>query len=173
MLHILILAKIAALAALALPVATETQEAPAMLRDPLRPLAFLVGSCWTGTFPDGKATDTHCFESVFGGQFVRDRHIVRGGKTPYEGETLYAWEPREKRVVYTYWASDGGLSTGTMEAIRDEIVFPETHASGGGTQTMRNVWTRRSADTYDVAVGRTADGQWREMWRMTMRRDGR
>ena len=29
------------------------------VRPPLQPFAFLVGSCWTGSFPGGKATDTH------------------------------------------------------------------------------------------------------------------
>jgi len=32
-----------------------------------QPLDFLAGSCWRGTFPDGKATDAHCFDWVYGG----------------------------------------------------------------------------------------------------------
>jgi len=147
------------------------QEKTTALREPLRPLQFLVGSCWTGTFPDGKKTDTHCFESVFGGHFVRDRHTVRGGATPYEGETIYAWDAKQRKVVYTYWASDGGISTGTMEPDKSEIVFPEAYASDGARTTMKNVWVRRGEDVYDVYVAQWKDGQWREMWRMTMRRD--
>ena len=38
------------------------------------PQAFLAGSCWRGTFPDGKRTDEHCYEWVYAGQFLRDRH---------------------------------------------------------------------------------------------------
>lgn len=149
------------------------QQEPGSIREPLRPLEFLVGSCWTGTFPGGKATDTHCFESVFGGTFVRDRHVVRGGKGPYEGETLYAWDPKQKRVAYTYWASDGAISTGTMEAGRAEFVFSESYAADGGGLKLRNVWRITGTDTYDVEVSQWKDGGWREMWRMTMRRQTR
>ena len=55
----------------------------AEVRAELKPFAFLVGSCWTGTFPNGTSTDTHCFEPVYGGLFIRDRHVVRGARTPY------------------------------------------------------------------------------------------
>ena len=57
-----------------------------------KPIEFVVGSCWTGTFPDGRQTDEHCFDWLFGHRFVRDRHIVRGGPY-YEGETIYSWDP--------------------------------------------------------------------------------
>jgi hypothetical protein len=140
------------------------------LREPLRPLEFLIGSCWTGTFPGGKTTDTHCFESMFDGKFVRDRHVVRGGKQPYEGETVYAWDSRQKKVVYTYWASDGGMSTGTMEQTEGGLVFPESYEGEGGGAKMRNVWTVTARDSYDVVVSQWKDGAWRELWRMTMRR---
>ena len=152
---------------------TAQQQATPSLREQLRPLEFLVGSCWTGSFPGGTATDTHCFESVFGGQFVRDRHVVRGGKRPYEGETLYGWDPKQKKVVYTYWASDGAMSTGQMEPGQREIVFSESHASETGELKMRNLWTATGADRYDVVVTQLKDGEWRDMWRMTMRRDPR
>jgi hypothetical protein len=158
-------------AALCLALAAATTGA-ADVREPLRPLAFLVGSCWTGAFPDGKSTDTHCFECVFDGQFIRDRHVVRGGKTPYAGETIYAWHPKRQKIVYTYWASDGSLSTGEAQpGGAGEIVFPEAHASEGGEMTIKNVWSRKGADAYEVWVAEKKDGQWRELWRMTLRRD--
>jgi hypothetical protein len=157
------------IAALCAVVAT---AAAAELRDELRPLQFLVGSCWTGTFPDGKATDTHCFEPVFEGQFLRDRHVVRGAKKAYAGESLYAWDPKQKKVTYMYWNSDGGISTGVAEpGSPGEITFPEEHTSSGGETTLKSVWTRRGDDAYDVWSAQKKDGQWREMWRMTLRRD--
>jgi hypothetical protein len=54
-----------------------------------RPFEFLVGDCWVGSFPDGKATDEHCFEWVYDRKFIRDRHVVRNGEAPYFGEALY------------------------------------------------------------------------------------
>jgi hypothetical protein len=150
-------------------------QAPASgsLSEPLRPLQFLVGSCWTGTFPGAKSTDTHCFEPVYDGKFLRDRHVVRGGKQPYEGETIYAWDPKQKKVTYTYFASDGGVSTGTMETVRGGLVFSESYEGERGGLKMRNLWTVTGPDSYDVVVSQWKDGEWREMWRMNMRRSAR
>jgi hypothetical protein len=142
---------------------------PAEVRAELKPLQFLVGSCWTGTFPDGTKTDTHCFEPVYGGLFIRDRHVVRGGKTLYEGETIHAWDPRQKRLVFTYWANNGSISTGFADPQPSgEIVFPEDHSSGAA---IRSVWTPRGPDSYEILVSEQKDGQSRELWRMTMKRE--
>ncbi len=148
--------------------------AAAQLREPLKPLEFLAGSCWTGSFPGGGGADRHCFESVFDGQFVRDRHEVTGGKKPYAGETIYSWDAKGKKVVYTYWASDGAMSTGDMlPGAEGELVFSASHTPDGGELTIKSVWTRRGPDSYEAWAARKADGEWREMWRMTMRREPR
>ena len=72
------------------PPAPATTEAA----QPFAGMKFLLGHCWQGTFADGKV-DTHCFEPVYGGKFIRDRHQVTGG---YGGETLYRWIPDEGRA---------------------------------------------------------------------------
>ena len=54
---------------------------PAPLRAELEPLRFLLGHCWRGEFRNG-SVDVHCFESVYGGQHVRDRHEVTGSGAP-------------------------------------------------------------------------------------------
>ena len=79
----------------------------APLPDHFQPMAFLVGHCWRAELGQHQV-DTHCFEPLYGGRFIRDRHEVTGGRIPYEGETIYAWNAAENRVDYTYWASDGG-----------------------------------------------------------------
>lgn len=153
-----------------LALALVASDAPAV-RAELEPFAFLVGSCWTGAFKDG-STDTHCFEPVYGGAFVRDRHVVRGAKQPYEGETIHAWDARQKRLVFTYWASDGSLTTGVAEPKPSgEIVFPQEHESAAGRRVLRSVWTPSGPDSYDVVVAEQKDGAWRELWRMAMKRE--
>ena len=58
--------------------------------DRLAILAPLVGGCWRAEF-SATVADTHCFEAVYNGAHVRDRHEVRdGGKTVYAGETVYS-----------------------------------------------------------------------------------
>ena len=105
----------------------DAQQAPSF-----KPIEFVVGSCWVGTFPDGKQTDEHCFDWAYGRKFIRDHHVVRGG-APYEGETLYAWNPVERQVVFTYWSSDG--LHGHRQRRRDTTdgaVFPQTLSDGEG-----------------------------------------
>jgi uncharacterized protein YndB with AHSA1/START domain len=135
-------------AALALAAA----EAPPPLRPGLEPLAFLVGSCWEGTMPNGRWRDVHCFESLYGGQHVSDRHVVHGSPGNYRGETLYSWDRAANSVSYTYWNSIGGVSRGTMRVVGDRLEFgDEPHASPTGERIMVSTHWRRDGDGY-VAV---------------------
>ena len=138
----------------------------------LEPLAFLAGHCWGGPFPDGKATDEHCFEWVYDGRFLRDRHIVRGGKKPYRGETLYYWDATGKAITYVYFNSDGGVSRGTATAEGDTLVFPsERHTfEGGATVEYGTTWKREGDDRYVAITRELKDGQWREAWRVNFKR---
>jgi hypothetical protein len=159
---------------LALAVLAMADPVPATspVRPELRPLTFLVGHCWTATMPDGKSTDTHCFESVYGGHFVRDRHVVRGAKKPYEGETLYAWDAAKQALTYTYWNSDGGISTGVATPVGDsDLSFREEHVGTDSSLVLKTVWTRRGDDGYDAHTLRNANGEWQEMFSLSFRRD--
>ena len=134
-----------------------------------RPMEWLVGSCWIGTFPNGKETDEHCFEWVYDRRFVRDRHVVRGGK-PYEGETLYGRRGKDAHVTYWYWSSSGGISTGRVDPVGDELHFPERHETKDGVLEMRSIWRRVDADHYSILVESRKDGAWKQMWTMEMTR---
>ncbi|MGQ0559599.1 MAG: SRPBCC family protein [Sphingosinicella sp.] len=133
------------LAALAL------QAPPADLRPEFEPLRFLIGHCWQGQFASGE-TDTHCFEPVYGGQHVRDRHEVTGGRGLYRGETLYSAEPGG--VTFTYWNSRGGVSRGTLRAAPGWLDFGEETYRGpdGRTATISNHWRRVGDDAYEAVT---------------------
>lgn len=135
-----------------------------------QPFSFLAGSCWKGAFPGGGAEDEHCFEWVYGGKFLRDRHVVTGAKTPYAGETLYAWDAKAQRVIYWYVGSDGNHSTGHAEYRPEGIVFPETHVSASGTREIRNTWTRMGDDAYRVEVVELTKEGVKPLWTMELRR---
>ena len=133
--------------------------------------AFLAGSCWKGTFPDGKRTDEHCFEWIYGGQYLRDRHVVAGGPSPYGGETIYFFDASSKTVQYLYINTLGGASRGSV-AVRDgALVFPEDkYSDGKQEQTYRSAWRRDGDDAYFVLTEvRSGDG-WKEAWRIRMER---
>ena len=145
--------------------------ADALLPDALQPLQFLVGSCWSGKFKNG-ATDTHCFEPVFG-HFIRDRHEVVGDKDAYRGETLYRWDAKERVIRFTYWNSSGGVSEGTARSVDGDLVFPETHRDASGQlQEYRNVWRRTSENAYVALTERRIPAGWTESFRIEYRRTG-
>lgn len=131
---------------------------PPPLRSELEPLRFLLGHCWRGEFESG-AVDTHCFESVYGGQHVRDRHEVKGSGAPYRGETLYSWDGSAKRVGYTYWNSSGGVSRGTMAAKDGALDFGDQTYTGpdGRKMTISTTWRKVGADSYETVSTAGAD----------------
>jgi hypothetical protein len=131
------------------------------------PLEFLVGHCWIGNFPDGKSTDEHCFEWVFDRKFIRDHHVVRGG-APYEGESLYGWDPVAKRLGLWYWNSDGEILQGHVEYKPEGIVFPLAYTTPSGTVQLRAIWTRTD-EGYHIVHSQLANGQWKTQWTMDMK----
>ena len=138
---------ISSLAALAL----SAQAAPA-LRQGLEPLAVLVGHCWRGDFGGGRQ-DTHCFESVYGGQHVRDRHEVTGGAAVYRGETLYSWDGAAGAVTFTYWNSAGGVSRGTMRPGEGRLDFgDESYTAPDGRRITISTHWRLDGDSYEAVM---------------------
>jgi hypothetical protein len=135
-----------------------------------RPLEFLVGHCWVGTFPDGKATDEHCFEWGFNRKFVRDRHVVRNGPGPYSGETLYGWDPEKKRLGFWYWNSEGEILTGAVEYRPGSIVFPTKQVTEKGTIELRAIWTPMGQDSYRVEQSQRVGKEWKPLWTMDLKR---
>jgi hypothetical protein len=159
---------------LALLIAVSAQAQQPALSPQLAPLAFVTGSCWRGTFPDGRRTDTHCFAPIYGGAFVRDTHVVEGAPAPYSGETLYRWDAEVGRIAYDYYASDGSHSAGTVSPAANGLGFPEeAHRAPGGSETfIRSSWTRDGPDAYVVLAERREGEAWRPLWRMRMVRVG-
>jgi hypothetical protein len=138
-----------------------------------RPLEFLVGDCWLGTFPDGKQTDEHCFEWVYDRKFIRDRHIVRNGKALYAGETMYGWDARAKRLGYWYFNSEGDVIVGAVEYRPDSIVFPTRYETEKGPVELRATWTRTGPDSYRVNQSQRAGKDWKPLWMMELKRKGK
>lgn len=146
------------------------QQAATLAQPALQPLAFLVGSCWSGTQPQG-SVDTHCFSPVYGGYFIRDVHEVTGAPKPYAGESLYHWDATQKQVRYTYYNSIGGVSVGTMHVEDGRLLFPESYESKEGKRIeMRSVWTQEGADTFVAKTDMKSDETWKEQFRVVFKR---
>jgi len=128
--------------------------AAAFAQAPLQPWAAITGHCWVGPAPGNQGVDKHCFEAVYGGQHVRDRHVVTvDGRAVYEGETVYS--AKGSQVIFTYWNSLGGLGTGNALVSGDNWRFSGTiHATAtSAEQPMSAVW-KLQPDAYEA----TAEG---------------
>ena len=164
--------------ALLLALTAATTAAPAATPAPpeaYAPLAFLVGHCWKGTFPGGSVTDEHCFSWIYGGRFVRDRHVLhRGGGRPEDrGESIYLWDAGTKELQYLYIESGGGFMRGTVTPTADALVFPAARYSEGGQEQMvRSRWQRSGGDAYEVATEFQVKGQWQTGFSVHMQRTG-
>jgi hypothetical protein len=121
---------------------------------PLQPMAFLAGHCWSSSINAGKQVDTHCFEAMHGGRQLRDRHEVkdRSGKVVYSGETIYAWNAKNQRVEYAYFASDGGVSYGNMTPRAGVLDFgDETYTGPDGKQIkISTLWRLAGGGEYEA-----------------------
>lgn len=137
----------------------------------LAPLEFLGGYCWNGTFANGKTTDEHCYEWVYGGKFLRDRHVVRGGPQPYQGESLYFWDGEQKAVAYLHFNSDGGVSRGTLKVEGDTLLFPtERYGEGATTREFSTTLMRDGDERYATVTHELTKGTRVEAWRTAFRR---
>lgn len=114
------------------------------------PLDFLAGHCWKGTLPTGDA-NIHCFDRSEGK--IRDRHeVLREGKKVYGGETLYAWNPAERRIDYVYTGMGGGEMRGTARRDGEDLDFGTTdHVAKDGTRiTITTRWIRVAPNVYEA-----------------------
>jgi hypothetical protein len=138
----------------------------------LKPMSFLAGHCWKGSFPEGQKTDEHCFAWMYGGQVLRDTHTVREpGKPDYVGETTYYVDSAARRVEYLYVENFGGSSRGSVEGGADALVFPDGRYTGDGqTMTYRARWTRQGEQAYEAWSEAQTPKGWATMFKLVMRR---
>ena len=155
--------------ALILSIAVRTSAQTSAASDKLQPLAFLAGSCWKGTFPGRAVTDEHCFEWIYGGRFLRDRHVVHGDSIPYEGETTYAWDATQKQIIYWYIALPGFYSHGNVEPVEGALLFHDNLVTSTPRQ-LRTTWSKSGADAYTVLVEEVTNGNSKQLWSIAMRR---
>jgi hypothetical protein len=133
--------------------ALAASQSAAPVRAGLEPLAFLVGHCWTASFPKKPGeSDTQCFEAVFEGQHIRSRHHTSGSATVYRGETLFSYNGGG--VIFTYWNSLGGVSRGTMTAEGDRLNFGDESYTGpdGRKISFSTTWRRVADDAYEAVT---------------------
>ena len=138
----------------------------------LKPMSFLAGHCWKGTFPDGKTTDEHCFAWLYGGHALRDTHTVRrAGKPDGVGESTYYVDSAGNHVEFLYIENSGGYSRGTVESLPEALLFPDTqYISDGEALVYRARWTRQGDKAYEAWSEAQTEQGWSTMFKLVLRR---
>ena len=152
--------------------AANAAEGDAQPVEALKPMAFLAGHCWKGSFPDNQQNDEHCFQWIYSGKALRDTHTVHApGRPDYVGETTYYWDSGSKRVEYLYVENLGGISRGAMESTPGALVFPATqYVADGQSMTYRVRWTLISDSSYKAWSEMQVKDAWVTMFKLTMKR---
>jgi hypothetical protein len=146
-------------------------EAPSA-QEPLAPLAWLAGNCYTGTFADGTTQDFICYEWVFEGKFLRSRHRVVGGAKPYAGETLISFDKAAGVIRFDYYNSLGDVLRGEVMPSTEGVAFPPEQVTiGGESAEIRSSWKRRGTDGYAAVTERRAGDEWRTLFTIEFVRD--
>jgi hypothetical protein len=142
---------------LALLLAAQAESVRAPDLSPFKPF---MGACWRTRF-SAKVEDTHCFEPMYGGAHVRDRHEVRdGGKTVYAGETIYSADG--PNLVFTYVNSLGGVGQGKVGSADRMLGFTGSMRASPNEpeQTIDAEWRVLDADHYEVrSLVKSPDGK--------------
>lgn len=138
----------------------------------LQAFAALVGPTWVGEFPGGTVIDEQEFEWVFGGRFLRNVHRVinADGAVVYEGETIYAWDPKQETIVWWYWNATGGHIVGTMAKTTEGWMFEGVnHAPPPQPDKVRGLFRLRSEREWQSVQYFPSEGGWKERFTITFR----
>ena len=119
----------------------------------LAPLLALAGHCFVGDIAAG-TRDEHCFTSVYGGQHIRDVHVVtKDGRAVYQGETIYSVEGAS--IAFTYLSSIGGIGRGTVAFAPGDWRFTMTMRASpaDAPQPFATRWQWQGDTAYTVSGG--------------------
>jgi hypothetical protein len=143
----------------------------------LRPFGWfaeLIGSCWTGDYPDGRTSDTQCYSSQYG-RVLRGTIELQGvhngrAVASFEGDSVYAWNPKAKRIDYTFWANDGTYGTARAYLEGEAIVHISDRPPDSKAPEIRSVWRRIDADTFEVTREKKSADSWERVFSVRYRR---
>ena len=138
--------------------------------------AGLVGSCWSGQFPDGKTRHSQCYTSQFD-RFVRGTATLSGEHDgqmtdQFFGDSVFAWDEKDQKIVYYIWGSDGSHGRYEASYAGDELVFPVRSRKDPAVIAYRSVWRRIDADTFEVRRESPDAAGWKTELTVVYRRDG-
>ena len=144
---------------------TRAQEIPAGFG----PLRSLIGFCWTAEIEAEEkdlstSFNTHCFEPMLGGEFIRDRHSFSNALgAPVDGESIYKLA-LEGEVTITNLSAVGGIKTALAKVVDDMTLI--YHDGDGSRQKNRSRLVLSSPDSYVLITEELKRSEWHELKRI-------
>lgn len=135
---------------------------------PLAPFGWfadLAGSCWKGEYPDKVSRDTQCYlaqyEYLIRGSIKGEATQAGISRTNFEGDAVFAWDARAKRVRFTQWGSGNTYGRGEITTDGDALVFRNI-LEDGSESPVRSLWRRTGPDSFRVVRERKEADGWKE-----------
>ena len=125
-------------------------QAPAAEVPDLSRFKPFLGACWRTEF-SATVHDTHCFDTLYDGAHVRDRHEVQeAGKTVYAGVTTYSADAGD--ILFVYLNSLGGFGQGKVrtEGAKLRFVGMMRASPDKAQQPVDSQWKLIDANHYEV-----------------------
>lgn len=135
--------------------------------------AELAGACWQGRNADGQTTDTQCYSIQYGTILRGTIEIIaiHGDEAVrFEGDSVFAWNPREQRIDYSFWASDGSYGTGKAYFEGDRIIHVADPGDGSKQAETRTVWRKLDPSAFEVTRERSTAEGWQSVLVVTYHR---
>lgn len=155
--------------------ATFSVQAPSPLKK-FGWFADLIGSCWVGTFPDGKTQHSQCYTSQFDA-FIRGTATLSGdhnGKWTerFSGDSVFAFNQSNGRIEYYIWGSDGNHAKHEAFYDGDELLFPVNSRKEPGKIAFRSVRRRLDRDSFEVRREVPDGARWKTALKVLYRKSG-
>ena len=139
-------------------------------------LSHVAGSCWRSELEKG-SIDRQCFRAQFDRVIRVEQKIVNtkgAAQTTLDANSVYAWDPRTKKIRHVFWASDGSFETASGWVEGDALMFFLDRQTGpDGKATGRTVLRPTGANEYRASREELEGDLWREQFSFTYRRDGK
>ena len=126
----------------------------------LRPL---LDKTWTGAFvgskPEKPIVDVQKWERALNGHAVRVLHSINDGV--YGGETIFVWDEQKKTIAYYYFATEGFMTSGTLEAKDGKFITHEdVKGDADGVTEVRATSEFLSDGKFHVKAEYLKNGNW-------------
>ena len=134
--------------------------------------AALAGSCWRGEYPNGGG-DTQCYEWQYDRYLRGTIEITMQGQNgapgKLDGDSVFDWDEKTKRIRYSNWANVGRLQHGEAYYEGELLRFPDVRSRDEKPRT-RSSWRRIDADSFEVTREKRDGAAWTAEFRVIYRR---